>query len=227
MLPAPALPEPPSAPRTVLFDFDGVLIRGDAFRLFIRSRYRRAPWRHLLVLLALPWMLLRWPFSWTLPVRTVVHIALFGLGSRRYTVEAKAFGALLSRRPRQFIRDGLQALRRHQAAGDRVVVVTGCEEVLVTEILAQLGLTDLDVLASQLRPGWFGMRVGRYNVEKAKPQRLAEHGITAWQLAYSDSHHDVPMLRAATEAVLVNGTPTLCKRIEKSLGRSVTRVDWY
>ena len=37
----------------------------------------------------------------------------------------------------------------------------------------------------------------------------------------------VAMLKQATEAVLVNGTPTLCKKIEKALGRAVTRVEWF
>jgi len=27
--------------------------------------------------------------------------------------------------------------------------------------------------------------------------------------------------------VLVNGTPKVCKRLEKVLGRSVTRVEWF
>ncbi|NUO73169.1 MAG: haloacid dehalogenase-like hydrolase, partial [Frateuria sp.] len=35
------------------------------------------------------------------------------------------------------------------------------------------------------------------------------------------------MLRAAAEPVLVNGTPKLCKRIERALGRSIERVAWH
>jgi phosphatidylglycerophosphatase C len=93
----------------------------------------------------------------------------------------------LARKPRQFCRDGLHALRRHQAAGDRVIVVTGCEHVLVNGILQQLGLDGLEVLASQLRPGWLGMRPNLHNVGKRKVQQLAQHGVAAWQVAYGDS----------------------------------------
>ena len=216
----------PALPRVVLFDFDGVLILGDAFHLFVRHRYA-APWRKLLALLSLPWLLLQLPFSRRLPVRTLVHVALLGLDPRRYQVAADTFAAALVRRPRQFCRDGLQALRRHQAAGDRVIVVTGCEHALVSGILQQLGLRDIEVLASQLRPGWLGMRVLRHNVGRRKVRTLAEHGLTAWQVAYGDSMYDAPMLKLATEAVLVNGTPTLCKKVERALGRAVTRVEWY
>ena len=101
----------------VLFDFDGVLIHGDAFYLFMRDRYQRSWLRKLGALLALPWMLLVAPFSRRLAERALVHVGLIGLNERRYRAAAEAFGASLVRRPKQFCRDGLNALRRHQAAG--------------------------------------------------------------------------------------------------------------
>ncbi len=216
-----------ASPRIVLFDFDGVLIHGDAFNLFLRSRYRRAPWRFALAAMCLPlWLLLR-PFSSRLAGLVLVRVALVGVSERRYREAASDFAALLARRPRQFCRDGLQALRRHQSAGDRVIVVTGCEDVLVTGILQQLGLTGLEVLASQLSSGGLGMRLRWHNVGVRKIRRLARHGVSQWSRAYTDSLQDVPMLKPAAQAVLVNGTPKLCKKLEKALGRAITRVEWY
>lgn len=216
-----------AAPRTVLFDFDGVLIHGDAFYLFMRDRYRRSWLRKLGALCALPWILLVVPFSRKLAERALVHVGLMGLNEHRYRAAAEAFGASLVRRPRQFSRDGLNALRRHQAAGDRVIVVTGCEHVLVSHILAQLGLGELDVLASRLVAGPLGMRVKLHNVGRRKTAQLAAFGVSEWHVAYSDSLADAPMLKPAAEAVLVNGTPKLCKKLEKALGRTITRVDWF
>lgn len=215
------------APRVVLFDFDGVLIHGDAFYLFMRERYQRSVLRKLGALVALPWMTLVAPFSRKLAMRALVHVALIGLDERRYKVAAQAFGASLVRRPRQFSRDGLRVLRQHQAAGDRVIVVTGCEHELVSHILAELGLADLEVLASRLGPGLLGMRVKLHNVGRRKPAQLAAFGVREWHVAYSDSLVDAPMLKPAAEAVLVNGTPKLCKKLEKALGRTITRVDWF
>ncbi len=218
---------PPEAPTTVLFDFDGVLIHGDAFGMFMRDRFRRAPLRKVLALLASPWLVPIFAVAPKRSIRMLVHIGLLVMTQRRYTAAAEAFAAVLVQRPGQFVRDGVQALRRHQAAGDRVIVVTGCERVLVSAILEQLGLGDLPVLASELAPGWTGMRVRRHNVGRHKVQSLAAQGITTCQRAYGDSVHDIAMLGLAAEPVLVNGTPKLCKRVETALGRSVMRVAWY
>lgn len=216
-----------TARRVVLFDFDGVLIRGDAFAMFVRDRYARARWRKGLVLVLGPWFLLMLPFSRRRVLRSLVHLGLLGLDEARYRNLSQAFAVALARRPGLFVREGLGALRRHQAAGDRIVIVTGCEESLVRGVLAELGVTDVEVLASRLRAGRLGMRSDWHNVGHRKVELLARHGIEAWQVAYSDSNQDLPMLALAAEAVLVNATPKLCKRVEKALGRSVTRVEWF
>jgi phosphatidylglycerophosphatase C len=213
------------APPVVLFDFDGVLTHADTFELFVRQRYARSAWRQLLALLALPWLLLLWPLTRRLH-RPLVHIALLGLDERRYRVAAEAFAAGLARRPGHFCRDGVRALRRHQAAGARVIVVTGCEHTVVECLLAQLGLGGVELVASRLVPRLLGMRIAHHNIGAGKLQALASHGVPAWHRAYGDSLHDVPVLKAAAEPVLVNGTPKLCKRIERALGRPVERVAW-
>lgn len=215
-----------AAPRLVLFDFDGVLIHDDTFGMFMRDLYARAWWRKALVLLVSPWLLLVLPFSRRYVLRSLVHLGLLGVGESRYRELARAFAITLVHRPRQFCREGVRTLRRHLADGDRVIIVTGCEGTLVRSVLEGLGVDGVEVLASQLRAGRFGMRSGWHNVGPRKVELLARHGIGAWQMAYSDSHQDLPMLTLATEAVLVNGTPKLCKRLEKALGRSVTRVEW-
>jgi phosphatidylglycerophosphatase C len=215
-----------AARRVVLFDFDGVLIRGDAFSLFMRDCYARARWRKALVLLSSPWLLLVFPFSRRRVMRALVHLGLLGLDEARYRVRVQAFASTLVRRPGNFRRDGLRALRRHQAAGDRIVIVTGCEDLLVRAVLAELGVANVEVLASRLRAGRFGMRADWHNVGRRKVELLALHGIDAWHVAYGDSDHDLPMLALAGEAVLVNATPRFCRRVEKALGRAVTRAEW-
>jgi phosphatidylglycerophosphatase C len=215
-----------AASRIVLFDFDGVLFQGDSFSMFMRQRYRQSFWCKALAVLTMPWWLICALFSRWWAARALVHVALFGMGQKRYQQAAEAFADQVVRRPRQFYRDGLQALRKHIDAGDRVIVVTGCEQVLAARLLSQLGLPQVGVIGTQIKPGWFGMRVKVHNVGRRKVQSLAAQGIKTWAAAYGDSMLDVPMLKQAREAVLVNGTPKLCKRVEKALGRTVTRVAW-
>jgi phosphatidylglycerophosphatase C len=223
----PPLSAEDACPRVVLFDFDGVLIRGDAFYLFVRDRYAHSLWRKSLALLSAPLLLLMLPFSRRWASRWLVRIALLGQRPEGYALAANSFAATLARRPRQFCRDGLSALRRHQAQGDRVILVTGCEQALVSGIVQQLGLDGLEILASQLRHGWSGMCMGWHNIGRRKVESLARHGVSEWQVAYGDSVHDAAMLKVSGEAVLVNGTPKLCKKMEKLLGRTLTRVDWF
>lgn len=213
-------------PPIVLFDFDGVLTHADTYELFVRERYARSAWRQLLALLALPGLLVLWPLTRRLR-HPLVHIALMGLDEKRYRAVADAFAAELVRRPGHFCRDGVRALRRHQAAGERVIVVTGCEHTLVESLLAQLGLSGVELVASRLRPGPFGLRLAHHNIGAGKLKALTAHGVPAWQRAYGDSLHDLHMLKAAAEPVLVNGSPKLCKRIEQALGRPVERVAWH
>lgn len=219
-----------AAPRLVLFDFDGVLFREDAFGQFVRASFRRSCWRlvlaALLMLPALPSAL----FTRRLLLWLGVQAVLLGQGERVFRRRVGDFGRMLARQPGRFHRDGIVALRRHLAAGDRVLVVTGCEHTLASELLDELGLGELELIASQLVPGRLGMRVQSHNVGSEKVRRLAAHGLDhqqGWDVAYTDSLQDVPMLRPAREPVLVNATPARCRAMERALGRAVTRVHWY
>lgn len=216
-----------SASRIVVFDFDGVLFHGDSFSMFMRHRYKHSLLSKLLALLTMPWWLLCLVFSRWWAGRALVHAALFGMGQKRYQREVDAFVDQVVRRPRQFCRDGLQTLRKHVADGDEVIVVTGCEQTLAARLLSQIGLPEIGVIGSQLKPGWSGLRVRLHNVGRRKVQSLAAKGVKSWRVAYGDSMLDAQMLKQAHEAVLVNGSPKLCKRMERALGRSVARVDWY
>ena len=217
-------------PRVVLFDFDGVLMHGDAFSRFVRSRFRQSWWRALLALLVLPVLL---PFyairSLRIPIIGVlVRISLLGLSPSRFEALIRAFASELVGKPRIFIRDGISAMRRHIVEGDRVVIVTGCEETLVRAIFDSIGLPDLEIIASRLRGGRLGMCKLVHNFGSAKPGQIALRGISEpWDLAYSDSAHDIPMLKRATEAVLVNADARTSLRVRRALGHETRAVNWF
>lgn len=217
-------------PRVVLFDFDGVLMRGDAFSSFVRSRFRRSWWRMLIAVVALPILL---PFyairALRLPtIGVFVRISLLGTSPPRFELLAREFAGELVGKPRIFIRDGISAMRRHIVEGDRVVIVTGCEANLVRAIFAAIGLPDLEIIASRLREGRLGMRKQVHNFGSAKPVQIVAYGISEpWDLAYSDSASDIPMLKRAAEAVLVNADARTSLRVRRALGREVRQVNWF
>lgn len=223
---SPAIGAPP---RVVLFDFDGVIVRGDSFARFLRERYLRAWWRALALLPLAPLLL---AMAATLcgrrrVLRAVVGWALVGVGTRRYRELAQAFGRAFARDARNVARAACSALNAHRHAGDRVLVVTGCEETLARAILDELGFADVEVLGSTFVQGRLGVRLALHNIRLRKAHRLAGHGVRPpWDRAYSDSHHDLPILAAAREAVLVNPDRETFARVSARLGRRLSVVEW-
>ncbi|HXS73098.1 MAG TPA: HAD-IB family phosphatase [Rhodanobacteraceae bacterium] len=218
-----------AARRVVLFDFDGTLMHGDAYTLFMRARYRRAWWRLLPVLVISPALLtmslLR---RGRLAIaRVLVRLALFGTGEHRYRELAETFGRALARDTRLFSRAGVAALRRHVHSGDRVLIVTACEQILIASILDELGLGTIELVASRLVRGRFGMRIGVHNIGMEKAHQLASRGIRPpWDIAISDSLTDLPVLAAAREAILVNPDRRMLKRASARLGKRLSVAEW-
>ena len=213
----------------VLFDFDGVLLHGDAFTLFIHDRYRRAWWRVLAGIPLLPLLgILSCRRRGRLAAgRLLARVALLGVDEHRYEALVNRFAERLVKASRRVSRMAVASLRQQLHAGARVVIVSGCEEHLLRAILAELGIAGIDVIASQVAWHFSGMRVVWHNVGTRKIERLASYGIVPpWDVAISDSSSDLPILSAARDPVLVNAAPRLCRRVEKALGRSVRRVEW-
>lgn len=218
-----------SSSPVVLFDFDGVLFRDNAFYALVRARFRRSWWRVAALVILSPGLpLLLFPRGRRWLRHGAVRLAWVGVSERRYRRIAESFGRELARRPGSFLREGLNTLRAHVANGDRVLVVSACEETLLGSMLDEIGLGDVELIASRVRSSLFGVRSVVLNFGAEKPRQIQLRGIEApWAVAYSDSLSDAPMLRSARDPVLVNATPKLCKALERKLGRPLRRVEWY
>jgi phosphatidylglycerophosphatase C len=215
---------------TVLFDLDHTLIRFDSFMRLSATLLRRDAWRTASVLATGPLLgalLLggnrsaRWLAGSTLvwlatvrqpgPLEELMDLEVggwFGDGS-------------------SVCRTALAALERHCAAGDRVVVVTGAVETLARRVCARIGCPQVEVVGSTLR-AWRGGWVGAVHCYGSmKPQLLAERGLDPpWDVVYTDSAADLPLLVAARRPVLVNPRPGDERRVRALLpGVEVLRGD--
>ncbi|WP_448102708.1 haloacid dehalogenase-like hydrolase [Luteibacter jiangsuensis] len=219
------------AGRVVLFDFDGVIVRHQTLELFYRQRLSgMGRWRLLLALPLLPLV----PFLIGSVAgnrflgRVFLRVVTFGRSEAACRRSMAAFGRAYARRPGVFCRDAVAALRRHIAAGDRVVIVTGNEQKMVEAMLDEVNLGGYELVASQARMGLVGMRFVSHNVHHAKVRTLDRAGIARpWALAYGDSLSDMPMLKAADAARLVNPTAKTAKKAGRLLGDKLEIVHWY
>lgn len=212
-----------------MFDFDGVIVRGDAFTLLLRHHYLHSVWRCALITVSLPILLpmFAWRGSRATAVRWVVRFALLGLSEQRYRALAEGFGRGLAHESKRFSRDALTALGTHRHAGDRVLVVTACERQLAAAILDEIGFGDIELIASQLVPGRWGMRIAVRNHGIQKAHQLALRGVRPpWDFMYSDSLADLPILAAARSAVLVNPDRATLEGCSARLGRRLAIVEW-
>lgn len=124
----------------------------------------------------------------------------------------------------------LDAVRRHQAAGDLVVLLTSASTYLSEPVAGELGLD-----------GWVCNRLlvdaaGRFTGEAAEPLCYGPGKVVladayargagatlADTVFYSDSHSDLPMLEAAGRAVVVHPDPRLRREARR---RGWEIVDW-
>ena len=211
---------------TVVFDLDKVLLGGDASTLFLHGRLRQAPVRAIPLLLASPLLVPGSAVPQTRPLaaRVMTRLAVGGRSESDVDAVASAYGEALTRKPEAAVAEAIACVHRHQRDGDRVVIATGCEEVLARGFLSAIGLGELDVVGST---GVLWPPRVRRAMGESKVAMLTERGYPPpWRVAYSDSDSDLPLFAGAQRPVLVNSDEKTARRIERTLGRPPETVTW-
>ncbi|MBD8524953.1 haloacid dehalogenase-like hydrolase [Pseudomarimonas arenosa] len=202
-------------PQVVVFDLDGTLVRGDSVAALLRTQIRASGWRRLLVTPLLPLLpLMRW--SWAVPYlsRMFALVAFGGMSEQAWRAcISKRVNAMASSRSRWVIEPVLTRLRGHLKAGDRVLVVTGAyqhmAEAIVRDVLQVQGVIVLGSVVEWKQ----GMRLKLHCFGASKLLRLRQAGIEPpLSAAYSDSKHDLPLLRSAHRPYWVGGSSELAHR---------------
>jgi HAD superfamily hydrolase (TIGR01490 family) len=201
------------------FDVDNTLIPGCA----IEVRFARFLWRRGVLptsaFLRSAWHLLK----------HVPPLSLHPLRQRKLYLEAQR-PSVIEPLAEEFIRSdvrprlsqsGLTTLRRHQDAGQCVVLLTGSPEFLIRPLAGDLGVTHI-CAAKPERQGdhYTGRLVDPLPYGPAKRQLMEglakQHGVTlAESYAYGDSPGDVESLQAVGYPQVVNpirGMARIAKR---------------
>lgn len=219
---------PPAAPIAV-FDLDHTLSRRDTFLAWLMGFLARHPER--------------WPRSIPLPAAVLWHKAG---GRDNHWLKRTFLRAIVGRIDRSALDSwsekfvaglldgglwpqGLAAIERHRAAGDRLVLITASPDLYVEPLAAALGF-EL-TLCTRLAAGPDGRLTGDLDGENcygpAKLHRLdaalGPHSPGDRVTVYTDHHSDLELLRRATHPVAVNPTPRLRRQ---ALSAGIPIEDW-
>jgi len=216
--------------KTVVFDLDGTLLNGDSTGTWLRLQLLRSPARLMVGLLVSPLalVLIKYPRSRRYGASMLLWIATVGVDEAGLSSQMEMFASKVNARNLglYWYAEGINALEKHLAAGDRVLVVTAAPQYLA-ECLLKRWRPALQVIGSSLRRingGWVAKRHCR---GQEKCTILAEQGFgTHWAYAYSDSDDDAPILAAAERAILINATELTVNRAQVAGVKQPTLLNW-
>ncbi len=206
---------------TVLFDFDGTLVRGDCAAAWLRGQLRSHPLRRLAAGLSFPFLapgFAWWRSAWV-PASFYTWLATVGC-TQEALVEAREdfLRDCTLRRDELLIAPAVSRLHAHLAAGDDVVIITGAEASLARDLWRALGQPEVPVVGSSVRQafgGWIGQE---HTIGPRKITALAREGIRPpFAAVYSDSFWDLPLLCETARPVLVRPDARSLSRVHKRL----------
>lgn len=214
--------------RLAVFDFDGTLLRRDSIQVValpaLRMGLIRLPVAIRIVAAFIAYKL-------KLIKRAIAnHVALRVYQDTRVD---EALGRLDTLTP-TFVAAlspaALAALRAHQEAGHVTAIATATAEILPSNVARYLGIPHLLGTRLEVEDGRYtgrcvdGLLDGE--AKRAAVEALAARlGFTLAQTTfYSDSHHDLPLLEAVGEPVVVAPEPNL-RRIAMARGWPIREHD--
>lgn len=215
---------------TVVFDFDLTLTNWDTADHFFRWLLRRQPWRWAMVLalvpVLLPLFLIRSTRRW--PIWYAVWVATLGRSHEALRVLVTAHvDEVFAGAAAVFRQEGLACLQSHIQQGHRVVIATGCLEVLARELLARAGYAHVALVGSSLKPQFWGLASHEHCFGPRKIPMLSSRGFAPpWTVSYTDHQCDLPILKLSDQRFLVNPKPEAVQLIERELACKASILAW-
>lgn len=218
-----------AAAKTILFDFDHTLTRGDAFLAFVLDLLRREPLRvpATLACASLTGLGLLHHTTTTRALSSMLWSATLGLDPRALEQRMSTFVTALQHEGTWVYGDARRVVDEHKLRGDRLVLVTGCEAGLALRICEAFALGPFKIIGSRIARARQSWLLDNHCYHENKLRCLAQHGIEPpFDYVYTDSTRDLPLLRNAREATLVNPSKSAERRVLRELGARVTVARW-
>ena len=218
--------------RIAAFDLDGTLLDGQSGTLVLRYLIQHKLVSPKATALAAWWGV---RYKLHLPhrqseVRELIFNDLRHLGPGRIEQIMRDFHdeVMIPR----YHKDGIGELRRHQQAGERVVIISATFDQIAQAACEYLGVEA--ALATRMQRDAQGNFTGQVDGEVTagpeKVRRIREYadgrfGPGGWRLvwAYGDHYTDIPMLELAENCRVVNPGPTLRREAAR---RQWTELEW-
>jgi HAD superfamily hydrolase (TIGR01490 family) len=198
-----------------VFDLDGTITRSDTLGPYLLGFVRRRPWRMLRAPAAVPAV---FAFVATRDRGRVKGAAIHALlgGSAREPIESWSQQFVHELLPSGLYVEALEAIDRHRARGDRLLLMSASTDLYVPRIGAALGFEE--VVCSRVRWRADGRLDGRLEGAncrgKEKRRQLAaiiERDRPERVYAYGNSGSDLAHMALAHEAFLINAPAHLSR----------------
>lgn len=209
-------------------DFDGVFTTTDSTAAWLVQRLRSRP---LLLARCAPWLAgfgltSRTPGPRSAMTGRLMTTAFAGQGAGDLLAELRSFGRAMARDPSMTRGVAVDEARALVSRGAELVIASAGLTPVIEAWARELDLPVV-VCASAVSPRSTG-RLGwdDHCFAERKVERLAALGWPEWDLVYSDSAHDLPLMRRSGAVVAV-GPERLSVTLRDALpGTPVRAVRW-
>lgn len=212
----------------VFFDLDGTVSRRDTLWQYVQAFLWRHPWRWPRLLTVLPTLLRFWRGRADHgDLKASLLRAALG-GTTRAAIERHTASWVPRCAARACYADALAAIRAHRSQGDTLVLMSASVDLYVPQLAKALGFSEaICTLTTWRDNGGYGGDLASTNCrgeEKVRQFRARQqaHGAgMCW--AYGNSDEDLPHLRLADRAFMINGSKALRA---KATALGVLCIDW-
>ncbi|MCD8548255.1 MAG: HAD-IB family hydrolase [Aeromonadaceae bacterium] len=191
-----------------LFDLDDTLLEGDTASLWFEHMVALG-WADLAMARQEQALMARY-YAGSLAMEEYMAFTLSPLADRSQAEVAAEVDLCIKRRilPRLYPA-ALTCLSRHQAQGDRVILISASGEHIVRPVARHLGVSEVLAIELECIDGRYtGRTQGVLSFQAGKVTRLRQHLGAALERSgshgYSDSINDLPLLELVEHAHVVN-----------------------